>query len=618
MSGPWKKIENENGYPVYTNDNTNTKQWEHPKFADIKQTIDECNYIKFSAYRVAAKIRVLQRALYMDEIPISMIHGIFEKHRLGANEASLLLESYDLEAILADIYFAANKQNHTNTDIDFATELMQNFLYNVYDKDRKGTLQVISTKIALGLLSSAKLSELYRYFYLLSADYNNTVTRFRLQNILTQLTSIASFLNEEMHFGPQLIQSSLECCFKDSPGTVGIQERCFLTYLETGPQIVSYIPTLYRMRTAESVIHNVRCAVCKTTPIIGLKYRCLRCSRYTQCQKCFLSARISHSHKVGHSMREYCTEKYPKELTHMFVKRLCGILRCSLKLPTNPADLIEPRALRTDKEYLLKPLEADADCNVTPLSCPQVQLQVIIRQLELQNRELQSQVTQLHSKNDKDMRRYLEEHRIHIAAQIQKLKLLKDYLQNFQKMDLSHFESTPMVRNGKPLSRGINIDNFSPIIQPPDFSAIPEVSSKSDWENQTHNIFKNLTQDGTEMYSIRDISTWIGDRPTTSSSNMSGASSSTFIPCNSTNPLNKTNGPVREMQHDLDAVLDKLQQILANNFSLDDSISTTDNDQLQEAVTEMEGMLTSLIDGVETSRATSVINSLPEKETLLF
>lgn len=63
-----------------------------------------------------------------------MIHGIFEKHRLGANEASLLLESYDLEAILADIYFAANKQNHTNTDIDFATELMQNFLYNVYDK----------------------------------------------------------------------------------------------------------------------------------------------------------------------------------------------------------------------------------------------------------------------------------------------------------------------------------------------------------------------------------------------------------------------------------------------------------------------------------------------------
>lgn len=70
----------------------------------------------------------------MDEIPIHMINGIFEKHRLGQTEASLHLESYDLEAILSDIYFAANKHNHTNNDIDFATELMQNFLYNVYDK----------------------------------------------------------------------------------------------------------------------------------------------------------------------------------------------------------------------------------------------------------------------------------------------------------------------------------------------------------------------------------------------------------------------------------------------------------------------------------------------------
>lgn len=82
-------------------------------------------------------------------------------------------------------------------------------------RERKGALQVISTKIALGLLSSAKLSELYRYFYLLCADYNNSVTRFRLQNILKHLTSVACFLHEEMHFGPQLIQDTLESCFRE-------------------------------------------------------------------------------------------------------------------------------------------------------------------------------------------------------------------------------------------------------------------------------------------------------------------------------------------------------------------------------------------------------------------
>lgn len=50
-----------------------------------------------------------------------------------------------------------------------------------------------------------------------------------------------------------------------------------------------------------------------------------------------------------------------------------------------------------------------------------------------------------------------------------------------------------------------------------------------------------------------------------------------------------------------------------------DSLSSSDNDQLQEAVSEMEGMLTSLIDGVESSRANSALNSFPpDRETLLF
>lgn len=63
--------------------------------------------------------------------------------------------------------------------------------------------------------------------------------------------------------------------------------------------------------------------------------------------------------------------------------------------------------------------------------------------------------------------------------------------------------------------------------------------------------------------------------------------------------------PAREFQNDLDEALAKLQQILANNFSLDDSICHIDNINLKHAVTEVEGMLTSIIDSVENSRASS-------------
>jgi len=39
-------------------------QWDHPKFQEIIQLVRECNIIKYAAYRTAAKMCVLQRALH--------------------------------------------------------------------------------------------------------------------------------------------------------------------------------------------------------------------------------------------------------------------------------------------------------------------------------------------------------------------------------------------------------------------------------------------------------------------------------------------------------------------------------------------------------------------------
>lgn len=50
---------------------------------------------------------------------------------------------------------------------------------------------------------------------MLCSDYNNTVTRFRLQNILQQFIGIMTFLHEDTNFGNHLIQAAVEDCFKD-------------------------------------------------------------------------------------------------------------------------------------------------------------------------------------------------------------------------------------------------------------------------------------------------------------------------------------------------------------------------------------------------------------------
>lgn len=60
----WRKVENEKGFLFYINEGSNAKQWDHPKFSGIKQRLDECNYVKYSNYRIASKIRVLQRELF--------------------------------------------------------------------------------------------------------------------------------------------------------------------------------------------------------------------------------------------------------------------------------------------------------------------------------------------------------------------------------------------------------------------------------------------------------------------------------------------------------------------------------------------------------------------------
>lgn len=71
--------------------------------------------------------------ILVNDVPLSIIKGVFDRHKLGTTENTLRLESCDLEAVLSDIFFAANKHNHMNIDVDTATELTLNFIYNIFD-----------------------------------------------------------------------------------------------------------------------------------------------------------------------------------------------------------------------------------------------------------------------------------------------------------------------------------------------------------------------------------------------------------------------------------------------------------------------------------------------------
>lgn len=41
-------------------------------------------------------------------------------------------------------------------------------------------------------------------------------------------------------------------------------------------------------------------------PVKGLRYFCLKCVNYNQCQRCFLIGATNKKHKLKHAMQEYC------------------------------------------------------------------------------------------------------------------------------------------------------------------------------------------------------------------------------------------------------------------------------------------------------------------------
>jgi hypothetical protein len=69
----------------------------------------------------------------VDTLRLGLIAGVFDRHHLQITENGVILEYNELEAVIFDIFFAAQKENLSRIDVDLTTELMLNFLLSVYD-----------------------------------------------------------------------------------------------------------------------------------------------------------------------------------------------------------------------------------------------------------------------------------------------------------------------------------------------------------------------------------------------------------------------------------------------------------------------------------------------------
>ncbi|CAK5089037.1 unnamed protein product [Meloidogyne enterolobii] len=304
---PWQRaISTTNRLPYYIDHSAEHTQWDHPAMVDILESLCSFNQVKFSAYRTAMKLRALQKRLCLDLIDLADLNMQYTKHLSNyADEKRIQVE--DVIQCLLPLFEKAHEERPALVpNVSLAVDLTLNLLLNIFDPCRDAKMRVLSFKIALVVLCHATLEAKYTYLFHLISNKDG-VDHKRLAVLFYDLIHIPKFLGEAAAFGGSNIEPSVRSCFEHSKFPPHINSDQFLDWLKREPQSLVWLPVMHRLASSEFAKHQAKCNACKMFPIVGLRYRCLRCFNFDICQNCFFSQRIAKSHKLNHPMQEYCT-----------------------------------------------------------------------------------------------------------------------------------------------------------------------------------------------------------------------------------------------------------------------------------------------------------------------
>ncbi|XP_013770092.1 dystrophin-like [Pundamilia nyererei] len=331
---PFEQGVSPNNVPYYINHQTQTTCWDHPKMAELYQSLADLNNVRFSAYRTAMKLRRLQKALCLDLLSMPAACEIFDQHGLKQNEQ--LLDISQLVACLTSLYQRL-EQNHSHlVSVPLCVDMCLNWLLNVYDTGRTGKIRSLSFKTGIISLCKAHLEDKYRFLFRQVASATGFCDQRRLGLLLHDSIQIPRQLGEVASFGGSNIEPSVRSCFQFANNKPELEATMFLDWMRLEPQSMVWLPVLHRVAAAETAKHQAKCNICKECPIIGFRYRSLKHFNYDICQSCFFSGRVAKGHKMQYPMVEYCTPTTSGEDVRDFAKVLKNKFRTKRYFAKHP------------------------------------------------------------------------------------------------------------------------------------------------------------------------------------------------------------------------------------------------------------------------------------------
>ncbi|XP_072816790.1 dystrotelin [Vicugna pacos] len=287
------------------------------------------NSIENSIYRTAFKLRAVQTLCQLDLIDSSLIqHVLLRRSLCEARESALSVQQLfqALQELFQRVRLEKPGPVHPR-----ASELTLSLLKATYDSTGTGFLNLAPAAAALIALSGdspltkyrAKLCrtlfQLYAESHKGSHDSGARMTQRVLRNLLTDLQQIPTVVGESRALCS--VESATRSCFQGVLSSA-IKEEKFLSWLQSEPPILLWLPTCYRQSATEMATHPVRCRICRSFPITGLRYRCLKCLNFDICQVCFVSGLHSKSHQKSHPVIANCIQMSAKDGTKLLPRTL--------------------------------------------------------------------------------------------------------------------------------------------------------------------------------------------------------------------------------------------------------------------------------------------------------
>nr|XP_002129602.1 dystrophin [Ciona intestinalis] len=331
VEGAWERAVAENKVPYYINHKSKSTSWDHPKMAELMESMLDLNDVRFTAYRTSMKLQRLQKALCLDLLNLDTAVDAFTQHKLNISIDNPHVKDdvnvLDMITCLTTIYDALEREHKTLVNVPLCVDMCLNWLLNVYDTKRSSTISTRSFITGITSMCNSPIEEKYKYVFQQIGMPAGFTDRVKLGDLIKDFMLIPKQLGESEAFGGCNPHASVCSCFQLVGRRPEIDAAQFIDWMKLEPQSLVWLPVLHRLISAENVSHPARCSVCRECPIVGFRYRSLRHFKHDICQSCFFSGRVAKNNKFCYPIVEYCTPTTSTENIRDFTKILKNKLR---------------------------------------------------------------------------------------------------------------------------------------------------------------------------------------------------------------------------------------------------------------------------------------------------